>query len=72
MEKHLEQAVADYKVQNGAACIIMNCKTGEILAMATYPSYDLNAPFTLNNAEIQAEVDSLSGDEKTTRYNEIT
>lgn len=70
VEKHLEQAVADYKVQNGAACIIMNCKTGEILAMATYPSYDLNAPFTLNNAEIQAEVDSLSGDEKTTRYNE--
>lgn len=69
-EKHLEQAVAQYKVQNGAACIIMNCKTGEILAMATYPSYDLNAPFTLNNADIQAEIDALTGEEKTKRYNE--
>ena len=70
VEKHLEQAVADYKVENGAACIIMNSKTGEILAMATHPSYDLNDPFTLNDPEIQAVVDSLSGEEKTAKYNE--
>ena len=70
VEKHLEQAVADYNVKNGAACIIMNSKTGEILAMATHPSYDLNDPFTLNNAEVQALVDSLSGEEKTKKYNE--
>lgn len=70
VEKNLEQAVADYKVQNGAACIIMEAKTGDILAMATYPSYDLNAPFTLNNPEIQAQVDALEGDEKTKLYND--
>ncbi|MBR2476887.1 MAG: PASTA domain-containing protein [Clostridia bacterium] len=70
VEKHLEQAVAEYNVQNGAACIIMNCKTGEILAMATYPSYDLNDPFTLNDPAVQAEIDALSGEERTTRYNE--
>lgn len=70
VEKHLEQAVADYKVQNGAACIIMNSKTGEILAMATYPSYDLNDPFTLNSAEAQALVDSLTGEEKSKTYND--
>ena len=30
------------------ACgIIMNPKTGEIYAMATYPYYDLNSPRTL-------------------------
>ena len=46
-EEELKQAVADYDVQNGAACIIMNAKTGEILAMATHPDYDLNAPFVL-------------------------
>ena len=70
VEKNLEKAVADYNVKNGAACIIMNSKTGEILAMATYPSYDLNDPFTLNNAEAQALVDSLSGEERTAKYNE--
>lgn len=46
-EEELKQAVADYDVRNGASCIIMNAKTGEILAMATYPDYDLNSPFTL-------------------------
>lgn len=70
VEKNLEQAVAEYKVQNGAACIIMEAKTGDILAMATYPSYDLNAPFTLNNPEIQAQVDALEGEEKTKLYND--
>lgn len=27
----------------GAAAVVLNIKTGEVLAMATYPSYDLNA-----------------------------
>ena len=70
VEKHLEKAVADYKVENGASCIIMNCKTGEILAMATYPTFDLNSPFTLNTQAAQAAVDALSGEERTAKYNE--
>ena len=46
-EEELKQAVKEYDVRNGASCIIINAKTGEILAMATYPDYDLNAPFEL-------------------------
>jgi len=65
VEKHLEQAIADYKVTNGAACIIMNAKTGDILAMATKPDFDLNAPFQLNDPAVQAQIDLLEGDEKT-------
>ena len=30
----------------------MNPKTGDILAVATYPFYDLNNPFLINNEEL--------------------
>ena len=42
VEKHLQQAVEDYEVKNGAAAIAMNPKTGEILAMASLGNFDLN------------------------------
>ena len=42
LEKQLAAAVARYDVQNGAFGLVMNCKTGEILAMATLGSYDPN------------------------------
>ena len=43
LEKHLEEAVTEYSLKEGAAGIIMNPKTGEILAMATKPDFDVNA-----------------------------
>ncbi|MBQ8569780.1 MAG: PASTA domain-containing protein [Oscillospiraceae bacterium] len=42
LEKNLAQAVEDYGVENRACGIIMNAKTGAVLAMATAPGYDLN------------------------------
>lgn len=44
VEKNLETCVSQHQVINRASAIIMNCKTGGILAMATTPSYDLNNP----------------------------
>lgn len=44
VEKALEKCVSQHKVINRATAIIMNCKTGGIIAMATSPSYDLNSP----------------------------
>ena len=67
VESELEQACKDFDVENGAACIVMNAKTGEILAMATYPNFDLNAPFTITNEEVKKEIEALSGEERTTR-----
>lgn len=43
-EKHLQQAYEENQLANGGAAIVMNPKTGEILAMAVVPSYDLNEP----------------------------
>ncbi len=42
LEKQMEAAIARYDVQNGAFGIVMDVKTGEILAMATLGSYDPN------------------------------
>ncbi|MDY4582926.1 MAG: penicillin-binding transpeptidase domain-containing protein [Candidatus Faecousia sp.] len=42
LEKQMEAAMARYDVRNGAFGLVMNCKTGEILAMATLGSYDPN------------------------------
>ncbi len=44
LETHLEEAVQKNELKEGAAGIIMNPKTGEILAMATKPDFDCNNP----------------------------
>lgn len=43
-ERYLEQAVNENTSSIGGNVIIMNPQNGEILAMATYPDYDLNKP----------------------------
>jgi stage V sporulation protein D (sporulation-specific penicillin-binding protein) len=48
LEHALENAVIASDVKNRAAGIVMQVKTGDILAMATSPSFDLNDPYTLN------------------------
>lgn len=70
VEEELKQAVADYDVRNGAACIIMNAKTGEILAMATQPDFDLNQPFELPE-DMKEELKDLTGKKRDNKYNEL-
>ena len=48
-EKYLKQACEENKCEDGGNVIIMNPSTGDILAMATYPDYNLNTPFTPTN-----------------------
>lgn len=63
VEKYLKQVVTDNNVENGGSCIVMDPKTGDILAMATYPDYDLNNPFTPNEY-VAKTYDSLDSDGK--------
>ena len=53
VEKYLEDACVDNVCTDGGNVIVMNPKTGDILAMATYPYYDLNNPFTINTEELK-------------------
>ena len=46
-EKYLKQACEENKCKEGGNVIIMDPDTGDILAMATYPDYNLNDPYTL-------------------------
>lgn len=47
----------------------MNPSTGDILAMASYPNYDLNTPFTPINTKLLENWDNLSSEEKSSiRY----
>lgn len=43
---------------------MMNPSNGDILAMATYPDYNLNTPFTINNDELKEKWATLTADEK--------
>lgn len=63
-EKYLDQAVSDNN-PDYAACTIMNPKTGDILAMATAPTYDPNSPFTPTTDALKSKWDTLSSAEKT-------
>jgi len=58
-EKYLKQAVADNQCTRGGNIIVMDPNTGDILAMASYPDYDLNQPFTPNSS-LQKTWDNLS------------
>lgn len=42
----------------------MNPSNGDVLAMATYPDYNLNEPFTINDSELKKSWDKLSSEDK--------
>jgi stage V sporulation protein D (sporulation-specific penicillin-binding protein) len=58
LEEQLERARLESGAKNRVCGIVMDVKTGGILAMATGPSFDLNDPFKLN-AEASAELDAM-------------
>lgn len=64
VEKYLEEACIDNICTDGGSIIIMKPKTGDVLAMATYPGYNLNEPYTINIEEMKTVWDSLSQEDK--------
>ena len=59
LEKQMQNAIDRYEVQNGAFGLVMNAKTGEILAMATLGSYDPNQYLEIMDSTAQAEIENL-------------
>ena len=69
-EKYLEQAVK-YNKANGGCVIIMKPSTGDILAEASYPTYNLNTPFTPNTVELQKKWDDMTTEEKSAALSDM-
>lgn len=69
-EKHLEQAYIENMPEQGAFAIVIAPKTGEVLAMANRPDFDLNEPFTITDEEFLSSIASLSQEEQTEAKNQ--
>lgn len=65
VEKYLKQAVQENVCTRGGVAVAMRPSTGDILAMATYPDFNLNTPFEPNTEELKSKWDSLESSEKT-------
>jgi peptidoglycan glycosyltransferase len=57
LEKGIESMVDKFSAANGASGIVMDAKTGGILAMASYPNYDLNDFLTVSDLTLQERIE---------------
>ncbi|MCL2055679.1 MAG: penicillin-binding transpeptidase domain-containing protein [Oscillospiraceae bacterium] len=51
LERHLHTAVVEHNIKARASGIVMDVKTGAVIAMATKPDFDPNDPYTLSPAD---------------------
>ncbi len=63
LEKWMQEAIEQYDVQNGAFGIVMEAKTGAVVAMATLGSYDPNNYNTVYDQVLASEIASIADSE---------
>lgn len=68
-EKTLNNAVEKYGVRKGGAILVMQPKTGEILAMAVNKGYDPNKPFEIVDPIVKEEIAALPEGEQAAAKN---
>lgn len=64
VEKYLKEACIDNVCTDGGNIVVMNPKTGDILAMATYPNYNLNEPYEPNTEELKQQWSNMESKDK--------
>ena len=63
-EKYLKEACIDNVCTDGGNILLMNPKNGDILAIAGYPDFNLNDPYTINNGEQKANWATMTATER--------
>ena len=71
LEKGLAELESRYGTGKGATGIVLEVKTGAILAMASLPNYDLNDPSAIYNESMAAGAAGLEGDALSQRLSEL-
>lgn len=70
LESAMDAAVREHNVAQRGVGIVMDVQTGAILAMTSQPDYDPNTPRQIINEEIRAQVDALTGEERSAALQE--
>jgi len=66
IQKYVEDALLSYMESHeakSANALVMNPQTGEILAMASYPTFDLNDPYNLELSLTEDELAAMTSEE---------
>ena len=63
-EKYLKEACIENKCTDGGNIVVMNPKTGDVLAIAGYPNYNLNEPFEPSTDELKQSWPNMSQADK--------
>lgn len=67
-EKALKSTVDQNNPKNRACAIVMECKTGKILAMATEPDYNLNEPAEIFDERVAKSLSNILADSGEDEY----
>ena len=71
LEKGVQELEARFGTGKGATGIVMDVKTGAVLAMASLPNYDLNSPSTIYSDILSAELKNLAPADAEGETNEL-
>lgn len=70
VEKYIKKSVTDKECEY-ASSIIMEPSTGNILAMASYPNFNLNTPFEPNTEDVKKNWDTMAKEDKSAFLNKM-